>query len=120
MARLVAVTACPTGIAHTIMAAEGLEQAAKALGHEIQVETQGSVGTRNTLSDTDIAAADVVIIAADTRVDTARFVDKPLYETATEPAIRTGAAVIAAALACISAPAAPVAAELKIVGITSC
>ena len=120
MARLVAVTACPTGIAHTLMAAEGLEQAAKTLGHEIQVETQGSAGTRNTLSDTDIAAAEVVIIAADTRVDTARFVDKPLYETATEPAIRTGAAVIAAALACIPAPVASIAAGLRIVGITSC
>ena len=123
MARLVAVTACPTGIAHTIMAAEGLEQAAIMLGHEIQVETQGSAGTRNTLSDADIAAAAVVIIAADTRVDIARFAAKPLYETTTEPAIRSGAAVIAAALASIpapSAPVAPVAASLKIVGITSC
>ena len=51
MAKIVAVTSCPTGIAHTIMAAEGLEQAAKKLGHTIQVETQGSVGTRNTLTD---------------------------------------------------------------------
>lgn len=119
MAKLVAVTACPTGIAHTLMAAEGLEQAAKALNHAIQVETQGSVGTRNTLSDDAIAAADVVIIAADTRVDTTRFAAKPLYETTTEPAIRTGAAVIEAALACIPTPAAP-AAGLKIVGITSC
>ena len=81
MAHIIAVTACPTGIAHTIMAAEGLEQAAQALGHTIQVETQGSVGVRNALSEADIAAADVVIIAADTRVDTARFADKPLYET---------------------------------------
>lgn len=120
MAKIVAVTACPTGIAHTIMAAEGLEQAAKALKHDIQVETQGSVGTRNTLSDETIAAADVVIIAADTRVDTARFADKPLYETTTEPAIRNGAAVIEAALASVSASAAPPAASLKIVGITSC
>ncbi|MDS4032164.1 MAG: PTS fructose-like transporter subunit IIB [Candidatus Contendobacter sp.] len=120
MAKIVAVTACPTGIAHTIMAAEGLEQAAKALKHDIQVETQGSVGTRNTLSDETIAAADVVIIAADTRVDTARFADKPLYETTTEPAIRNGTAVIEAALASVSASAAPPATSLKIVGITSC
>ena len=120
MAKIVAVTACPTGIAHTIMAAEGLEQAAKALGHQIQVETQGSVGTRNTLSDDIIAAADVVIIAADTRVDTARFADKPLYETTSEPAIRDGAGVIAAALARVAAQAAPATANLKIVGITSC
>ena len=120
MAKIVAVTACPTGIAHTIMAAEGLEQAAKALKHEIQVETQGSVGTRNALSDDTIAAADVVIIAADTRVDSARFADKPIYETTTEPAIRDGAAVIQAALASVSAQAVPAAANLKIVGITSC
>ncbi|MGB5065694.1 MAG: PTS fructose-like transporter subunit IIB [Candidatus Competibacter sp.] len=123
MAKIVAVTACPTGIAHTIMAAEGLEQAAKQLGHDIQVETQGSVGTRNTLSESDIAATDVVIVAADTRVDTARFIDKPLYETTTEPAIRDGAGVIKAALASIPAAAAPAAmpaAHLKIVAITSC
>ncbi|MER2527705.1 MAG: PTS fructose-like transporter subunit IIB [Candidatus Competibacter denitrificans] len=125
MAKIVAVTSCPTGIAHTIMAAEGLEQAAKKLGHQIQVETQGSVGTRNTLSDEVIAAADVVIIAADTRVDTIRFIGKPLYETATEYAIRDGAAVINTALGTVagatSTAAAPAASgNLKIVGITSC
>lgn len=70
MTKIVAVTACPTGIAHTIMAAEGLEQAAKMLGHEIKVETQGSVGVRNILSEEDITAADLVIIAADTRCRT--------------------------------------------------
>ncbi|MBK8962693.1 MAG: PTS fructose-like transporter subunit IIB [Candidatus Competibacteraceae bacterium] len=122
MAKIVAVTSCPTGIAHTIMAAEGLEQAAKKLGHTIQVETQGSVGTRNTLTDEAIAAADVVIIAADTRVDTVRFIGKPIYESATEPAIRNGASVIEAALASAGAAsaAAPAAKKLKIVGITSC
>lgn len=122
MAKIVAVTSCPTGIAHTIMAAEGLEQAAKKLGHDIQVETQGSVGARNTLSDETIAAADVVIIAADTRVDTARFLGKPIHETATEPAIRDGVRVIETALASV-APATPGAlptSNLKIVGITSC
>jgi PTS system fructose-specific IIC component len=122
MAKIVAVTSCPTGIAHTIMAAEGLEQAAKKLGHEIQVETQGSVGARNTLSDETIAAADVVIIAADTRVDTARFLGKPLHETATEPAIRDGVRVIETALASVGAvsAAAPPTSHLNIVGITSC
>ena len=122
MAKIVAVTSCPTGIAHTIMAAEGLEQAAKKLGHTIQVETQGSVGTRNTITDEAIAAADVVIVAADTRVDTVRFIGKPIYESATEPAIRNGASVIEAALASAGAAsaAAPAAKKLKIVGITSC
>lgn len=120
MAKIVAVTACPTGIAHTIMAAEGLEQAARSLGHDIRVETQGSVGTRNALSDEAVAAADVVIIAADTRVDTARFAGKHVYETTTEPAIRDGAGVIAAALASAPAPAPTPVAGLKIVGVTSC
>ncbi len=59
MAKLVAVTACPNGIAHTIMAAEGLEQGAQNLGHAIKVETQGSVGAKNTLTAADIAAADL-------------------------------------------------------------
>ncbi|HAO32323.1 MAG TPA: PTS fructose transporter subunit EIIBC, partial [Candidatus Competibacteraceae bacterium] len=121
MANIVAVTSCPTGIAHTIMAAEGLEQAAKQLGHAIQVETQGSVGTRNTLTDEAIAAADVVIIAADTRVDTVRFLGKAIYESATEPAIRNGKSVIEAALASTGATStSPAAKSLKIVGITSC
>ena len=121
MANIVAVTSCPTGIAHTIMAAEGLEQAAKQLGHTIQVETQGSVGTRNTLTDEAIAAADVVIIAADTRVDTVRFLGKAIYESATEPAIRNGKSVIEAALASTGATStSPAAKSLKIVGITSC
>ncbi len=71
----------------------------KRFGDDVQVETQGSVGTRNTPSEDAIAAAGVVIIAADTRVDTARFADKPIYETATEPAIRDGVTVIKAALA---------------------
>ena len=63
--RIVAVTSCPTGIAHTFMAAEGLQQAAKALGHAIRVETQGSVGAQDALSDDEIAAADLVLIDPD-------------------------------------------------------
>ena len=62
--KFVAVTSCPTGIAHTYMAAENLEQTGKDLGHEVQVETQGSAGTVP-LSDDIIAAADGVIYAAD-------------------------------------------------------
>ncbi|MFC5722206.1 fructose-specific PTS transporter subunit EIIC [Streptomyces gamaensis] len=74
--KLVAVTACPTGIAHTYMAAEKLAQAAQALGHELKVETQGSIGAENVLSDNDVRAADGVIIAADKDVDRSRFVGK--------------------------------------------
>src|SRR5512138_854736 len=76
MARIVAVTACPTGIAHTIMAAEALKKTAVAMGHQIKVETQGSGGTQNILSAEDIAAAEVVILAADIRVGPIRFVGK--------------------------------------------
>ncbi len=96
--RLVAVTACPTGIAHTFMAAEALRKAATGMGHDIKVETQGSVGAKNTLTEDDIAAADAVIIAADTNVTTERFAGKPLYVTSTAAALKNGPAVIAAAL----------------------
>ncbi|GAA2722766.1 MULTISPECIES: fructose-specific PTS transporter subunit EIIC [Streptomyces] len=74
--RLIAVTACPTGIAHTYMAAEKLVQAAEALGHEMKVETQGSIGAENVLTDNDVRRADGVIIAADKEVDPARFAGK--------------------------------------------
>lgn len=60
--KMVAVTACPTGIAHTYMAAESLEKAARELGVEIKVETEGSVGAENALTPEDIASADVVIM----------------------------------------------------------
>lgn len=68
MTRIVAVTACPTGVAHTIMAAEALKKTAQALGHQITVETQGSEGAKNVLSAQAIADADVIILAADIRV----------------------------------------------------
>ncbi len=64
---IVAVTACPTGIAHTYMAAEQLEKTARKLGHHIKVETQGAMGIENELSAGDIADAQVAIFAADIR-----------------------------------------------------
>jgi PTS system fructose-specific IIC component len=88
--KIVAVTSCPTGIAHTFMAAEGLQQAAKALGHEIRVETQGSVGAQTPLTAEEIAAADLVIIAADKNVELSRFAGKPLFESGTKAAINDG------------------------------
>ncbi|WP_329889419.1 fructose-specific PTS transporter subunit EIIC [Stenotrophomonas sepilia] len=97
--RIVAVTSCPTGIAHTFMAAEGLQQTAKALGHAIRVETQGSVGAQDALSDAEIAAADVVLIAADREVDLARFAGKRLFKSGTKPAINDGQNLIRKALA---------------------
>jgi len=67
--KIVAVTACPTGIAHTYMAAERLEQVARKLGHVIKVETQGAMGIENELSEADIAAAEVAIVAADIAIE---------------------------------------------------
>ncbi|GAB4211411.1 MAG: PTS fructose-like transporter subunit IIB [Roseiflexaceae bacterium] len=99
MAQIVAVTACPTGIAHTLMAAEALKKTAQQMGHQITVETQGAEGTKNILSPEQIAAADVVLLAADIRVDPVRFANKPIYETRTSEAIRNTRQVIEAALA---------------------
>ena len=71
--KLLGVTACPTGIAHTYMAAESLEKKAKELGHSIKVETRGSGGAKNVLTDEEIAAADCIIVCADTNVPMERF-----------------------------------------------
>ena len=97
--RIVAITSCPTGIAHTFMAAEGILQAAKALGHEARVETQGSVGARDGLTAEEIRAADLVIIAADTQVDLSRFDGKRVYLSGTKPAINDGQGLINRAFA---------------------
>lgn len=97
--RIVAVTSCPTGIAHTFMAAEGLQQAAKALGHALRVETQGSIGAQDALSAEEIAAADLVLIAADREVELSRFAGKRLFKSATKPAINDGRNLIDKALA---------------------
>ena len=86
--RFVAVTACPTGIAHTLMAAEALKRQATLMGHQIDVETQGSEGTKQPLSGDDIARADAVILAADIFIDPARFAGKPVTASSTADAIR--------------------------------
>lgn len=76
--RVVAVTGCPTGIAHTYMAAEALEKAGEKMGVSIKVETRGSGGAKNVLTDADIAEAVGIIVAADTKVPMERFDGKPL------------------------------------------
>ncbi|HDA7450365.1 TPA: PTS fructose transporter subunit IIABC [Staphylococcus aureus] len=76
--KIVAITSCPNGIAHTYMAQEKLEQVAKEMGVDIKVETQGGVGAENVLTTQDIEEADGVIIAADKQVDLSRFVGKRL------------------------------------------
>ncbi|MGN2670021.1 PTS fructose transporter subunit IIBC [Aliivibrio fischeri] len=86
--KIVAITACPTGVAHTFMAAEALEEEGKRQGHIIKVETRGSVGAKNQLTDQEIAEADLVIIAADIEVPLERFNGKRLYKTSTGLALK--------------------------------
>ena len=94
--KVVAVTACPTGVAHTYMAAEQLEKTAKALGHGIKVETQGAIGIENELSDGDIRAADAVIFAADIEVEhSERFEGKTVVRVPVQEAIKNPAGVLA-------------------------
>ena len=97
--KIVAITSCPTGIAHTFMAAEGLQQAAPALGHSIRVETQGSVGAQTALTPTEIAEADLVLIAADKQVELSRFAGKRVFQSGTKPAINDAKNLITKAFA---------------------
>lgn len=95
---IVAITACAVGIAHTYMAADGLKEAAKKRNWKIKVETQGSVGAENQLTDKEIENADLVIIAADVNVDLMRFVGKKVYKTASIEAIDNADEVLDLAL----------------------
>lgn len=97
--RIVAVTACPTGVAHTFMAAEALEEAGRGLGHHIRVETQGSVGAQNQLSEAEIAEADVVLLACDIEVNDERFAGKRIYRTSTGNALKKARQTVQEALA---------------------
>ena len=78
--KILAITACTAGIAHTYIAKEKLENAAKELGDHIKVETQGSIGVENELTPEDIREADVILISADIRVNKDRFTGKPVVE----------------------------------------
>ncbi len=91
---IIAVTACPTGIAHTYMAAEQIEKTAKALGHQIKVETQGAMGIENELSAEDIREADVAIFAIGIGVEQReRFKGKKIIEVTVQEAIKDPKAV---------------------------
>lgn len=92
--KIVAATGCPTGIAHTFMAAEALKIAAEKLGVEIKVETHGQVGVENALTKEDIRQADGVIIAADKDVQADRFVGKPVVEVSVGRGIKDAEALI--------------------------
>lgn len=86
--RIVAVTACPTGVAHTFMAAEAIDTEAKKRGWWVKVETRGSVGAGNAITAEEVAEADLVIVAADIEVDLAKFAGKPMYRTSTGLALK--------------------------------
>jgi fructose-specific phosphotransferase system IIB component len=92
--KIVAVTACPTGIAHTYMAAEQLEKTAKTLGHQIKVETQGAMGIENELSARDIREAEIAIFAVDIDVEQReRFDGKKIIQVPVQDAIKNPKAV---------------------------
>jgi fructose-specific phosphotransferase system IIB component len=92
--KIVAVTACPTGIAHTYMAAEQLERTAKKLGHEIKVETQGAMGIENELSQGEIDAAEVVILATDIAIEKMeRFDQKRKIQIPVQAALKNPEAI---------------------------
>ena len=95
---LLGITACPTGIAHTYMAAESLEQMGKELGHPIKVETQGQSGTKNKLTDEEIKNAKAIIIAADVKVDLSRFDGKKILRTGVSDGIHKPKELIEKAL----------------------
>ena len=99
MKKLLAVTACPTGIAHTYMAAESLQKAAGEKNVPMKVETRGAVGVENELTAAEIAEAHAIIIAADTDVDEARFAGKPVVRVPVAQGIKVPAQLIEQALA---------------------
>jgi fructose-specific phosphotransferase system IIB component len=91
--KILAITACPTGIAHTYMAAEQLERTGKQLGHTIKVETQGAMGIENRLTEADVLGADALILASDLPVQgrerfvgMARVVEVPVQQAIKNPA----------------------------------
>lgn len=97
---ILAVTACPAGVAHTYMAKKGLEKAAKKMGHKIKVETQGSMGIENEIKPKDIEKSDLVILAIDTKIEKAnRFDNKIIHEVPVAAAVKDAAKVMEDAIA---------------------
>ncbi|WP_421269841.1 PTS fructose transporter subunit IIABC [Aeromonas veronii] len=95
---IIGVTGCPAGIAHTYLAAESLERAAKELGYEVKVETNGSIGVKNSPTADEIARAAAIVVACDKQVDMARFAGKPLIKTGVKTPIKDGKGLIEQAL----------------------
>ena len=95
---IIGVTGCPTGVAHTYLAAEALEKGAAELGYKIKVETNGSIGVKNSPTAEEIARADAIIVASDKQVDMARFAGKRLIETGVKAPIKDAKGLIEKAL----------------------
>ncbi|MEZ6937082.1 fructose-specific PTS transporter subunit EIIC [Aeromonas sp. S12(2024)] len=95
---IIGVTGCPAGIAHTYLAAESLERAARELGYEVKVETNGSIGVKNSPTADEIARATAIVVACDKQVDMARFNGKPLIKTGVKAPIKDGKGLIEQAL----------------------
>jgi|SRR5690625_538031 len=96
--KIVGVTACPSGVAHTYMAAEALTKAAKKRGHTIKVETQGSIGTEDTIKAEEATAADIVILTKDMAIKgKERFAGKPIINVAIGDVVRKADVIIAKA-----------------------
>ena len=98
MKKLLGVTGCPTGIAHTYMAEEALKEAAKKLGAEMKVETNGAVGVENALTAEDIAECDGIIVACDKNVDMKRFNGKKVIEVSVSEGINKAEELVQAML----------------------
>lgn len=93
--KIIAVTACPSGVAHTYMAAEALERSAKAKGIEIKVETQGSIGIENKITADDVKAADVVILTKDMGIkETERFSGLPTVKVGISDVVKKSDQII--------------------------
>lgn len=93
--KMLAVTACPSGVAHTYMAAEALEKAAKAKGIEIKVETQGSIGIENKITEDDVKNADVVILTKDIGIkEVERFSGLPIVKVGVSDVVRKSDKII--------------------------
>ncbi|KAB1183956.1 PTS fructose transporter subunit IIABC [Photobacterium damselae] len=95
---IIGVTGCPAGVAHTYLAAEALEKAGAELGYEVKVETNGSIGVKNSPTDEEIARAEAIVVSCDKQVDMARFAGKKLIKTGVKAPIKDGKGVIQQAL----------------------
>ena len=102
MKKIIAITACPTGIAHTFMAAKALENAGKKINYEIKVETQGATGIKNKITNTDFENADAIIFAVETKVrEEDRFKERKIHKISVKEAIKNAEKAINDALSAV-------------------